>query len=78
MKQLKQLGRTKSPCFECQDRQSGCHANCERYSEFQRLHQKEVDIIRENKRKHYQTFWSFEHRKQAAEQTVPVWKQRKR
>lgn len=75
MRQLKQLGRTMSPCFDCKDRRSGCHASCEKYAEYNRIHQKEVKIIKENKRQHYQTFWSYEHRKKAAEQVVPVWKQ---
>ena len=76
--QLKQLGKTKSPCFECQERQTGCHANCAKYAKYQDIHQKEVDTIKENKKKHYQTFWSYEHRRKAAEQDVPVWKQRRK
>lgn len=42
-------GRTNSPCYQCDRRQSGCHATCEQYIDFQDIHDKEVKQIRKNK-----------------------------
>lgn len=36
----------KSPCKECEDRILGCHADCERYKEFQ----KDREQIRKNRK----------------------------
>ena len=35
------VGRTKSPCRGCQDRQAECHSSCEKYLEFYEIHNKE-------------------------------------
>ena len=51
MKGIEGYGRTKSPCFECDNRTVGCHANCEQYAEFQNVHNNEVEEIRRNKEK---------------------------
>ena len=37
----------KTPCFECQAREAGCHSKCERYAELRR----QVDQIREARQK---------------------------
>lgn len=32
-----------SPCYECKERHSGCHSNCELYDEFKKKNQKQRD-----------------------------------
>lgn len=44
-------GRTKSPCRFCEDRDSDCHANCEKYIEFSKIHEKERTKIHKEKHK---------------------------
>lgn len=46
------LGRTQSPCNGCSDRNAECHAKCEQYADFQRIHFAEVKEIHSKKRKH--------------------------
>ena len=63
MTQFRSFGRTKSPCYECKNRHSGCHAECEDYLDYQRIHEEEVETIRKNKQKnarqHYMTDREF-------------------
>lgn len=40
------MRREDNPCYLCGDRWSECHSNCERYAEFQRMH--EVEKQREH------------------------------
>ena len=49
MKQFRSVGRTKSPCFECQDRKSGCHADCDRYALYKEVHESEVEEIKKKR-----------------------------
>ena len=51
MKQLKSEGRIKSPCFGCQERHAGCHAECENYGEYKEKHDAEVALIRQQRQK---------------------------
>lgn len=43
--------RPKTPCRECDDRQVGCHINCEKYKEFK----DELEKISKAKTKYKQT-----------------------
>lgn len=51
MKQFRSAGRTKSPCYGCENRSSGCHAVCEAYAKYQEKHAEEVEQIREQRAK---------------------------
>lgn len=42
---------TTSPCYGCEDRFVGCHAECSRYIEFQDVHKNEQETIRKNREK---------------------------
>lgn len=44
-------GRTKAPCMNCKPRE-GCHATCEAYKEFERIHAEERRQIHNNKHKY--------------------------
>ena len=37
---------SKGPCYQCPDRESGCHGKCERYAKFQ----EENETIKQRKR----------------------------
>ena len=37
---------SKGPCYQCPDRESGCHGKCERYAKFQ----EENEVIKQRKR----------------------------
>ena len=78
MKHFASAGRTKSPCGFCTERSVGCHATCEQYAEFQKVHIAEVQTIRKNKAEHLQTFWTHDHKKYAQEYKGTVWKQSKK
>ena len=49
MAQIRGYGRTNSPCYGCQERSVGCHAECEGYREFLEIHEQEIEVIRKNK-----------------------------
>lgn len=80
MSGLASYGRTKAPCRYCpkSEKYLGCHDSCEKFIEFQKAHEEEVARIRKNKYEHYQTFWSYEHKKYAEDNRNKVWKQTKR
>jgi hypothetical protein len=63
MKQFRSAGRTKSPCYGCENRQAGCHAECEDYIQYKAIHDEEIETIRANKQKnarqHYMTDKEF-------------------
>lgn len=42
---------SKSPCYGCAERYVGCHANCEAYSDFREVYDKEMQTIRTAKEK---------------------------
>ena len=42
-------GRTKAPCMNCQEHDEACHATCEAYKEFERIHAEERRQIHHNK-----------------------------
>lgn len=44
------VGRTKSPCHGCEDRNAECHSSCEKYQEFYKIHAKERSEIHYNKK----------------------------
>jgi len=44
-------GRTKAPCMNCKPHE-GCHATCEAYKEFERIHAEERRQIHLAKHKH--------------------------
>lgn len=44
-------GRTKAPCMHCKPHE-GCHATCEAYKEFERIHAEERRQIHYNKHKY--------------------------
>lgn len=39
----------KAPCYQCPDRQLGCHGTCEKYLEYKRTMQEIDDATAENK-----------------------------
>ena len=51
MKQLKSEGRIKSPCYGCENRCAGCHADCEKYGSYRDAHDAEVALIRKQREK---------------------------
>ena len=78
MKQFMSLGRTKSPCHNCPDLKMGCKCGCERYEEYQKIHNEEVQQIRKNKKRASITFWTEEQFKSTKDYRSPVWKQTKK
>lgn len=38
---------TENPCRHCLDRSATCHANCDKYAEWVKLHDKERKNVRE-------------------------------
>lgn len=49
-------GRTKAPCRDCPKHSETCHATCEAYKEFERIHAEERKTINSNKHKYYLGF----------------------
>lgn len=47
---MRPLGRTKSPCYECENRKPGCHDHCEEFLTFQKKHIEEVQAIKAKKK----------------------------
>ena len=39
------VGRTKSPCHGCSERSAECHAKCDAYKEFEKIHAQERSEI---------------------------------
>lgn len=40
---------TKAPCKDCTDRHAGCHAGCEKYLSWCKIHEQEKAVIRKAK-----------------------------
>ena len=59
MNHLAHIGRTKAPCRGCEDRVAGCHATCERFKEYEKIHAEEKTKIYEEKRRvtHYSVMY---------------------
>lgn len=43
-----------NPCYECKDRHTGCHAECEDYIGWQKAHAKEKDAELRNRCRDYE------------------------
>ena len=43
----------KNPCYMCEDRYGGCHAECEKYKEWKENHEKNRENIQAEKNKAY-------------------------
>jgi len=56
LKNLTHQGRTKSPCKGCADRSPECHAKCEKYAEYNRIHAQEAKDIHKKRREFYLGF----------------------
>ena len=39
----------KAPCKDCPQRKAGCHVVCDKYLEWLRIHQQELEVIRKKK-----------------------------
>ena len=67
------------PCFQCTDRELGCHATCEKYIEFaeecERVRKNRQDHLKNTYRGNDMTHKQWEGRRKTG---VMVWKQHKR
>ena len=67
------------PCFQCTDRELGCHATCQRYIEFteecERVRKNRQDHLKNTYRGNDMTHKQWEGRRKTG---VMVWKQHKR
>lgn len=48
----------KAPCKNCEDRQLGCHSQCERYKKFKEESQAEKENIEKQKRLDGGAYWT--------------------
>lgn len=74
MKEFRSYGRTKSPCFDCENKYEGYHDHCQAFKDYRKKHEEEVEQIRQKRRKLYCTY-SF---KKNAEFKNEVWKNHKK
>lgn len=43
------MNKPKSTCFQCKDREVGCHSKCEKYIEFKKLSDEYNDNMRKSR-----------------------------
>lgn len=65
-----EMKMTGAPCKNCAERHAGCHSECEKYKEYQRIHSEEKQGIEKEKLLHNpyrlisgQTAWEYKERR---------------